>query len=174
MFVISPAALGGNMVEITHGGNWIKWSSLSTRDRNWALLSFSAALLACIPIGLECGRWGYALGLRMGSGGRAADVTSPAELIGPGAYSLAMLAAAALAVISALAWWRFSRNQDEMFNRIQNYAIGQGSGWTFAVAFVWWVLSLGGWLGQLPLGGLVVFGTVLLIGFWYHGVHRWL
>jgi len=60
-----------------------------------------------------------------------------------------------LAVVSAFAWWRFSRNQDEMFNRIQNYALAQAGGWTFAFIFIWWLLSLGGWVGPLPVVGLV-------------------
>lgn len=162
------------MVELTHGGTWLNWSSLERTDRNWAILSFATSLLAAVPVGLVGGEWGYRLGHRVGSGGREAHIRSIPELVGPQLFAGLMLAAAILAVVSAFAWWRFSRNQDEMFNRIQNYAIGQAGGWTFAFAFIWWLLSLGGWVGPLPLVALVVLGTGLLMGFWFYAVRRWL
>lgn len=152
------------MVELTHGGAWLKWGSLNRRDRNWALLSFSTSFLAVLPIGV---------GYRMSSGGSESKDVGFDRLIASDLFSYAMLASAILAVISALAWWRFSRNQDEMFNRIQNYAIAQAGGWAFAFAFVWWILWLGGWLGPLSLTILVILGTVLLLGFWFYAVRRW-
>ena len=162
------------MVELTHGGTWLKWSSLTRTDRNWAILSFATSLLAAIPVGLLAGEWGYKLGHRMGSGGREADIKNVSELFGAQLFSNLMLGAAILAIISAIAWWRFSVNQDEMFNRIQNYAIGMAGGWTFALACTWWLLSLGGWVGALPLAALVAVGIFLLLCFWFHGVRRWL
>jgi len=162
------------MVELTHGGTWLKWSSLNPTDRNWAILSFATSFLAALPIGLLSGEWGYRLGHRMGSGGREADIKSIPELFGPQLFASIMLAAAVLAVVSAFAWWRFSRNQDEMFNRIQNYAIAQAGGWTVAIAFVWWLLELGAWVGPLPLSGLVAIAFVLLMGFWFKAIRRWL
>ena len=162
------------MVELTHGGTWLKWSTLDRTDRRWALLSFVTSGLAALPIGLLSGEWGYNLGFRMGSGGREPDIRGIAEVIGPELLAGLMLAAAILAVVSAFAWWRFSRNQDEMFNRIQNYAVAQAGGWTFAFLFIWWMLSLGGWVGTLPLVAVVLLGTGLLIGFWFYAVRRWL
>lgn len=162
------------MVELTHGGTWLKWSSLNPTDRNWAILSFATGFLAALPIGLVSGEWGYRLGRRMGSGGGDPHIHSIQDLLGPQLFSSMMLAAAVLSIISAFAWWRFSRNQDEMFNRIQNYAIAQAGGWTVAIAFVWWLLELGGWVGALPLAALVVVAFVLLMGFWFTAVRRWL
>ena len=162
------------MVELTHGGTWLKWSTLDRTDRKWALLSFATSGLAALPVGLVSGEWGYRLGHRMGSGGREADIPSMAQIFGPELFAGLMLASAILAAVSAFAWWRFSRNQDEMFNRIQNYALAQAGGWTFAFIFIWWLLSLGGWVGPLPLVALVILGTGLLIGFWFHAVRRWL
>ena len=162
------------MVELTYGGTWLRWSSLDRRDRNWALLSFVTAGLAAIPVGMLAGDWAYRLGFKMGSGGREPSTTGVSELFGSDLFALAMLAAAGLSVISALAWWRFSRNQDEMFNRIQNYALAQAGCWTFAFVFIWWLLRLGGWVGPLPPTVIVVVGTALLIGFWYYSVRRWL
>jgi magnesium-transporting ATPase (P-type) len=131
MFDMRSLQGSDSMVELTHGGTWLKWSTLDRRDRNWALFLQS-------------------------------DL-----------FAVALLIAAVLAVVSAVAWWQFSRNQDEMFNRIQNYAIGQGAAWTFAFAFLWWLLWLGRWVGPLPLSALVLIGTALLIGFWFHAVRRW-
>jgi multisubunit Na+/H+ antiporter MnhG subunit len=85
-----------------------------------------------------------------------------------------MLAAALFAVVSAFAWWRFSRNQDEMFNRIQNYAIAQAGGWTIAFVGLWWMLWLGAWLPALHLTAIVVIAVALLTGFWFYAVRKWL
>ncbi len=162
------------MVELTHGGTWLNWSSLNRTDRNWAILSFAAAALSAIPVGFVAGAWGYAVGFRLGSGGEEAPDGLAADLLGSDLFAFAMVASAVLAVVSALAWWRFSRNQDEMFNRIQNYAIAQAGGWTIAVAFLWWLLWLGAWLPELHLTVIVVFAVLALCGFWFHAVRRWL
>ena len=52
------------MVELTHGGTWLNWSTLNRRDRNWAILSFATSFLAALPIGLISGEWGYRFGHR--------------------------------------------------------------------------------------------------------------
>jgi len=161
------------MVEITHGGTWIKWSSLNRRDRNWAILSYVTALLASLPIGILTADWSYRLGFLLGSGSNEPQAGLD-RLIASQAFAYTTLGSAVLAVISAVAWWQFSRNQDEMFNRIQNYAIAQAGGWTFAVAFVWWLVSLGGWLPPMSMSALVTLGVALLIAFWLHAVRRWL
>ena len=162
------------MVELTHGGTWLKWSSLTPRDRNWALLSFATSALAAMPIAIAAGDWGYNLGFRLGSGGMEPPTTGATELLASDLFAFLMLGSLLFTVISAVAWWRFSRNQDEMFNRIQNYAIAQAGAWTFSLAFCWWLLSLGGWVDDLPVTVLIVTGTALLIAFWLHGVRRWL
>ena len=162
------------MVELTYGGAWFKWSSLSRRDRGWAMLSLAASFLAAVPIGITVGRWGYVVGFRAGSGGQEPPVSRAAEFLATDQFSYLILASTLLAIVSAFAWWRFSRNQDEMFNRIQNYALGQGSAWTFAILFLWWQLSLGGWVGTVPLAGVVGIGLVLITGFWFRASRRWL
>ena len=162
------------MVELTHGGTWLNWKSLNRRDRNWAILSFATSLLAAIPVGIAGGAWSYTLGFRLGSGGDDLHDRLTADLMASGPFSYAMLAAALLTVVSAFAWWRFSRNQDEMFNRIQNYAIAQAGGWTIAFATLWWMLWLGGWLPPLHLTVLVIVAIALLTGFWFFAVRKWL
>ena len=161
------------MVELTHGGAWLKWSSLNRRDRNWALLSFAASGLSALPLSLLLADWSYGVGYRLGSGGAEPAPTALAPILQSELFAVAMLMAAALAALSAYAWWKFSRNQDEMFNRIQNYAIGQAGGWTFAFVFIWWLLWLGRWVGPLSLSIVVVIGLCLLMGFWFQAVRRW-
>lgn len=161
------------MVELTFGGAWLKWDSLTRQDRNWALLSLATSTLAAIPTAVICGDWAYKLGFRAGSGGRDAPDTGVSRLLASDLFAYATLTSVVLTIVSGLAWWRLSRNQDEMFNRIQNYAIGQAGAWTFSAAFVWWLLALGGWAGPLPLAGLVALGTALLLAFWFQAVRRW-
>ena len=162
------------MVELTHGGTWLNWKSLNRTDRNWAILSFATSALAAIPVGVAGGAWGYELGYRAGSGGHGPRNPPAADLLASDLFAYAMLASLILAVVSAIAWWRFSRNQDEMFNRIQNYAIAQAGGWTIAAVFLWWLLWLGGWVPELQLTAIVVFATLLLCGFWFFAVRKWL
>ncbi len=164
------------MVELTHGGTWLNWKSLNRRDRNWAILSFATSMLAAIPVGAAGAAYSYALGHRLGAGGRGGDAhdRAAAALLASEPFAYAMLASALLAVVSAFAWWRFSRNQDEMFNRIQNYAIAQAGGWTIAFATIWWLLWLGGWVAALPLTAIVIVALLLLIGFWFVAVRKWL
>ncbi len=162
------------MVEITHGGTWLKWSSLNRTDRNWALLSFATSILAALPIGVLASDRGFRFGFRMGSGGMDAPASPITVFLASDLFAYLMLGSLLFSAISALAWWQFSRNQDEMFNRIQNYALAQAGGWTFALAFTWWLLWLGGWVGPLPLTILIVISTALLIAFWLYAVRRWL
>ena len=160
------------MVELTYGGTWLKWSSLDRVDRNWAILSIVASSVAALPAAVRAAEWGYGLGFRAGAG-RPLEASPFTALLTSEAFAYAALASVALAIISGFAWWRFSRHQDEMFNAIQNYAIAQASGWTFAFVLGWWMLSLGGWVGALPLAAIVVIGTVLLLGFWFYAVRKW-
>ena len=162
------------MVELTHGGSWLNWRSLNRTDRNWAILSFATSGLAAIPITFATGAWSYALGFRIGSGGDERHDRLAADVLASDLFAYGMLASAVLAVVSAIAWWRFSRNQDEMFNRIQNYAIAQACGWTVAFTFLWWTLWLGGWTPELPPTAIVIVALALLTGFWFYAVRKWL
>ena len=162
------------MVELTHGGTWLNWKTLNRTNRNWAILSFAASGLAAIPMGAAAGLWGYSLGLRVGSGGRATHDPAVDVVMASDAFAYAMLASAILSVLSAIAWWRFSRNQDEMFNRIQNYAIAQAGGWTMALVLLWWMLWIGGWVPALPLTAVAILAFVLLTGAWFFAVRKWL
>lgn len=161
------------MVEITHKGVWIKWSSLDARDRGWFVLSMVTTLPFGMVVGVHVGEWAYRLGHRHGSGGREADGAHFANLVGSDLYRYGVLAAFVAAALCAFAWWRFSLHQDELFNRIQNYAIGRAAAWSLAGATGWWLLTLGGWAGPFPLGAFIIASYGLLTGFWFYAVHRW-
>ena len=161
------------MVELTYGGAWLKWDTLNRRDRNLALLSFVTSFLAAVPLYILSGEFGAKLGYRAGSGGEEMPEGYLAAFLASDLFEYVALGSAICAVIAAFAWWRFSRNQDEMFNRIQNYAIGQAGGWTLAIVTLWWLLSLGNWIAPLPLGAIFGIGICLVLGFWFYAVRRW-
>jgi hypothetical protein len=159
------------MVEITHGGTWFKWSSMDSRDRLWFVVSQVAAMPVGIVVAVYFSRYAYQLGYRHGSGGMEAP-----DRLGPWVESdlfrYSVILAFVLVLLSIFAWWRFSLRQDELFNRIQNYALGRACAATITIASCWWILSLGGWVGDLPLGAIVIGGYALILGFWLHAVRQ--
>jgi len=161
------------MAEITHKGVWIKWSSLGARDKGWFTLSTLTAIPFGMVIGVPAGEWIYRIGYHLGSGGGAPNTLRMAELSGSAAYRYAVLAAFLCAAVSAAAWWRFSLNQDELFNRIQNYALGRAGAWSLAGVAAWWLLSLGGWTGPFLPGPFLLAASLLLAVLWFRAVARW-
>lgn len=158
------------MVEITHGGTWFRWSSMDPRDRFLFVVSTLAILPTGLVGGIALGRWTYWLGYRIGAGEHGPDPLGP--VLDSDLFRFGALAAFLFLLVSLIAWWRFSLRQDEMFNRIQNDALGRGGAWTLVLAAGWWVLSLGGWTGALPLGVLVHVGLALILVFWIRAVRR--
>ncbi|MDP3673722.1 MAG: hypothetical protein Q8R44_01300 [Novosphingobium sp.] len=155
------------MVEITHGGLWFRWSLLGRTDKWLAGTSCVAGCLASIPVAFLISELSHEAGRRV-AGSHSPD--------SPGALSLDPIVAWAsvgLLAISALLWWRFSVRQDEMFNRIQNWAIGMAGGWIIALLLPWTFLAAAGVLGPPP--PLIVFFICLIAPslFWYAAVHRW-
>ena len=159
------------MVEITHGGTWFKWSSMDPRDRLRFVLSQLAIIPAAVVVAIYFSRYAYQLGYRQGSGGKEGP-----DLLGPwvesGLFRYGVILSFVLLVVSLFASWRFSLRQDELFNRIQNYALGRACAATITLASGWWILSLGGWVEPLPLGAIVVAGYGLIIGFWLYAVRQ--
>lgn len=154
------------MVEITQGGFWIKWSSLDQTGKRFAAVSFVAAALSGAAIAPVAHRLGHDLGR---SAAKGQTVHSPANFI----ESYAVIAALAFMVVSGICWWRFSLRQDEMFNRVQNWAIGMGGGWMVAVLAPWSLLALAELVE--PPSALTIF--LVCIGlpslFWLIAVRRW-
>ena len=163
-------ARGNHMVEITHGGSWFKWSSMDRRDRFWFVISTVASIPAGLIAGGALGRWSFRLGIELGKGEHGRDPIAP--LLETELFRYGVLASFLLLAFSLFAWWRFSLRQDELFNRIQNQALGQAGAWTLGIASVWWILGLGGWVPALPLGAFVGGGYLLILVFWFRAVRQ--
>src|SRR5688572_27655308 len=125
------------MVEITHGGVWIRWGSMEKRDRLWFVVSMLAILPTAIVGGIVLGRWGYQLGYRIAAGEHGPDPLR--HVVESDLFRYGAAAAFFLLLVSFIAWWRFSIRQDEMFNRLQNDALGRAGAWTLILASGWWV-----------------------------------
>ena len=161
------------MYEITQKGAWFKWSALDPAEKRLAGVSIAASLPPALVVGSVAGEHAYRLGYQLGSG-RAAQSPShfaelSAELITPTVVVVALICA----MISAIAWWRFSVRQDELFNRIQNRALGYCGAWSVAAAAAWWFLELAELVGPLPLGWFLIAALGVLYYYWFSGVRRW-
>lgn len=161
------------MYEITKKGTWFRWSALDPAEKKLAAISIGASLPPGLVAGLVSGEWAFHAGYRLGSGGGTAPPGRFGELTMQLLTPPIVLAALACALVSALAWWRFSLRQDELFNRIQNRALGHSAAWSVAVAAVWWFLANAGLVGPFPLGWFLVFALGLLYYFWFSAVARW-
>lgn len=162
-----------NMYEITQKGAWFNWSALNAAEKRLAALSIAAAVPPGLVVGFAAGEKAYRAGYRLASGAAPPAPSHFAELAAELLPPAAVLAALLCAVVSAFAWWRFSLRQDELFNRIQNRALGHSAGWGVGAAAGWWFLERAGLVGPLPLGWLLVFVLALLYYFWFSGVRRW-
>jgi hypothetical protein len=161
------------MYEITHRGAWFNWKALDHHDKMLAGLSLAATIPPSLITGLVGAHFGYRLGFEAGSGGAQSASSGLEPLFASDWWPAAVLLATLCAIVSGIAWWRFSVRQDEMFNRIQNHAIGAASAWTMGLVTLWWLLSLGRWTGTPSLTVLVLLHIVLLCGFWFHAVRKW-
>ncbi len=118
------------MAEITLGGLWIKWSSLSKRDKR--------TLLAAAGLS----------GLAGGLAGAMDDlIAGPKDALGP----VDMLwIAAPLACLGGMIWLlaRFSARQDELYRTLETLALKIAAVITFSVLFAAMVIeeALGVWL----------------------------
>lgn len=161
------------MVELTHGGMWVRWSSMERTDKIWFTISCTAAVCPAALAGLPLFDEFYHAGLRIGSGGKMSDRLGIGHFIESPLYRTALLIALAMVVLSAIAWWQFSIKQDEMFNRVQNRALGLGSAWSVGVAACWWFLASAGVVTPLVTGNFLLIAYILIGTFWFAAVRRW-
>ena len=160
------------MFEFTHGGLWFKWDALDPASKRLAGWSMAAAAVGGGALGIMFAGYSdnpfYRLGYWAASGRSAASgvhhLLPPAWTSGVGFLML---------LLSAVLWWRFSLRQDEMFNRVQNWALGMSGAVTSAVLAGWALLSLGGLLPPVtPLPLILGFWSAMAI-FWLVAVRRW-
>ena len=155
------------MYEFTHSGFWFRWESLDKTGRRLLVASCGASAVAVLPLAQWLGEIGYRIGYRLGSGGLSPAGAAPemAEwaiwwLIGFGA-------------LSAVIWWRFSLRQDEMFNRVQNWALAMSGAVTALCLVVWSLLALVGRLPPVTALPTVILYIGSLLAFWYVAYRRW-
>lgn len=153
------------MYEFTMGGSWFRWSLLDRTSKRLAAGSLAASIAAVAPAVLP--RF-FDFGYRAGGGGRA---PMPEVATGPTSFEACWLIG--FGIVSALLWWRFSQRQDELFNRVQNWALGMGGAWSATLLSVWAVLDLGRIVP--PISPMAVIATfyVSIIVFWFAAVRRW-
>lgn len=157
------------MVDITHGGWWFRFSSMDRNEKWWAGASLGTGILGAFPVGIMLGSAAYEFGRNLASGRAAISTSNPFGPFAP----FAVIACILLWVISVFCWWRFSVRQDEMFNRMQNWALGMAGGWLVALLLAWSLLALADTVE--PPSALALF--VLCLGlpsiFWFVAVRRW-
>ncbi|MBB4153169.1 hypothetical protein GGQ80_001057 [Sphingomonas jinjuensis] len=162
------------MYEFTMGGAWFKWSLLDAASKRLAAGSFAAATIAAVPLGIYVSNIGHAVGYRLGAAAAGAPVErAPASAMLAGAEPWMAWITLIFGIVSAVLWWRFSRRQDEMFNRVQNWALGMGGGWTMAACFVWIALASAGAVAMPSTIAIAALFYVLLFAFWFVAVKRW-
>lgn len=155
------------MYEFTRKGLWFRWSALDRRGKVLVGSSLLCSLLSAAALARPLGRTGYRVGRMLGSGGRE-PVLAPFVL-----QPWMTWWVLAFGTASILLWWRFSRTQNEMFNRVQNWALGMGAAWTAAALAVWAVLAKARVVPPVDPWPLIGFGSLAIVAFWVVAVRRW-
>jgi hypothetical protein len=155
------------MYEFTLGGSWFRWSLLDRTSKRLAAASFAAATVAMVPLGAASWSIGYQLGKHAGSGSR--EPFRLAFTAEPWAVALLL----GFTILSGIFWWRFSLRQDELFNRVQNLALGMGGAWSGALLTCWAVLDLGNLAPPVAPAAIIAIFFLLVCVFWFVGVRRW-
>lgn len=149
------------MAEITHEGFWVRWGSLDSLSKSLFALSNLTLLIAVAPIFHTIFLHDHAV----------APVWSEAYLTEAPWKAWWLLGWTGTTI---LFWWRFSARQDEMFNRMQNWALGMGGAAAAVLLTIWAFLSD---VGILPsMTAVPTFWTLILCvsAFWLRAVSRWL
>lgn len=156
------------MFEFAMGGLWFRWEALDHTGKRLLGSSLVAACLASVPLGWSVSQAAYRYGYAIGSG-------QPAHFAVPAISMSPFLACwcVSLTILSGILWWRFSLRQDEMFNRVQNWSIGQASSWTMALVATWQVLAFGGVAPPVSVWLVLLAFSAAVTGFWMVAVRRW-
>ncbi len=162
------------MYEFTMKGIWVRWGALDMPSRWLFAGSGAAAFAALVPLyvpGAVTRRsYLFDLGYYVGSGGkwpvRAAE-TSASMLPWAAWWIVGCLA------VSALLWWRLSVRQDELFNRIQNWAFAMGGAWSATLLSVWSIFDMADLASPITPAAVITVFAVAISVFWFVAVRRW-
>jgi len=144
------------MFEFTHGGAGFRWSTLDRASKRLAGASFACAAVAGGAAGFMAQPVNNSFGLDVSS------LTTP----------LACLFAAA-ALLAAVLWYRFSLRQDEMFNRVQSWALGMGGAWTCLIATGWMLLAKGNIFPPISTASVSTMFIIMVCAFWLIAARKW-
>lgn len=163
------------MYEITMKGVWVRWAGLDTSARWLFAGSMTAIIVALAPLPFQ-DRFTdrtilYDLVYFLGSGGKwPTKIAAPL----PARETWAALWIIGFSVVSAVLWWRLSVRQDELFNRIQNWALAMGGVFSGTFLTVWSILDLANIVS--PATPLFIINSFVLstcVFFWFVAVRRW-
>lgn len=158
------------MIEFTMGGTWFRWSLLDRTSKRLAAGSLIASVVAVAPATLSLSSHAYDVGYRLGSGSAAV----PEAAVGFPPWSpLEACWLIGFGIVSALLWWRFSLRQDELFNRVQNWALGMAGAWSATLLTIWAMLALGNLAPPVSPMGIIATFYVSTCAFWFAAVRRW-
>lgn len=164
------------MYEPTAKGAWFKWEALDRAEKRlvWASFAclFAGFAIAFTLIGLTANA--YRAGYRMGSDGiePSAARIAPLMTMGTPFPDAEPIAAAILIGLGILFWILFSRRQDELFNRVQNRAYGQGSFITFGLMALWLLLERVANAPPMSTLGVIVIWWAASLLVWFREARR--
>jgi hypothetical protein len=159
--------------EITRRGAWLRWSSLDATEKALVVLGSLGAIAPAAVLGASCGDSAARLAGQFLGGGAAPGAARLETSAGYAGIDAAVLFALVSGIVSAIAWWRLSARQDELFNRIQNYAVGRGAACALGVGHIWWLLSAAGAVPPVAADLLLGGASFLILGFYVRAVRRW-
>ncbi len=164
----------GRLGMITMNRFGVRWSVLVAHSRWLFIGSMVAVLIAIAPLPFQDAFYSrtifYDLGYDLDSGGEWPKkiVAAPVAL-----EAWATLWFIGFSTVSALLWWRLSVRQDELFNRVQNWALAMGGVWSATLLTVWSVLDLANIVPPAtPLFIINAFVLSICV-FWFVAVRRW-
>ena len=160
------------MYEFTHGGTWFNWKALDRSSRWLAIGSIASALIAVGPLLKWTSDLGYRIGLSFGMRAAGTTATMPATAVDSTSPWVAFWVVG-FGLLSAILWWRLSVRQDELFHRIQNYALGMGGAWTAVALTIWGLFDMVGLAASIqPPMPLMLF-TMLTTVFGCVAARQW-
>lgn len=153
------------MYEFSHKGAGFSWKALDAKSKGLFAGSMAAAVAALVPF--------YGSVTRMGAELHEYMHDVPLRQPPPELTPAAALIAVAFLALSAWLWWRFSLRQDEMFNRVQNWAIGMAGGSLSGALVAWQILARAELAPAMSVWPIMMLMALLYTIFWFVAVRRW-